>query len=549
MTAPLSNIISVSIALGIVSLSQTGFGTPLVAGYHTKNTDIVRTYSSITELEDDGFRSFEPIHRAATAIFAQQPTVTSIKVGRRQQEWTQVVDLTPATPSDGLIYKVTINDHDVSYTADSDDTLADVCTALAVAINAATDADDDAIVSGTSTGGIQTITNLTGVIGDDEMTPSRALTLTLSNHANWDATTAVVTGTNDAGDTITENFSIPDGGNAVLNGSKLFASVTQIVIPAQSGTSGTWKLGVRGRLSANGGSGTKVVVTATTAATMQEYSSLENLSFKDATSDPGIADDLSDIVAVDDDWYGLLLDSNSQAEVAAAAAWVEARRKIFAYHTADTKCGDSTSTTDVMAVLNAAGYVRTAGLMLTSLGIDWASAAWMGDRLPSEAGSDTWALKTLAGVTAANLGTSARSAVLTKKGNTYEVYGTSGNPAYTNKGTAAGGRFMDLTRGMDWFVTTIEERVFAFIVAASADKKLPYTDKSVERVKAEILAVCDEAVKRDFLAETPKTTCTAPLVKNVSTVDKAARKLPNVKVSGPLAGAIHTIEITGTLVL
>lgn len=97
---------------------------------------------------------------------------------------------------------------------------------------------------GASSGSVQTITSFNGTLGGTEFFPPRNVTLTLSNHANWDATTAVVTGTDANGATITENLSIPDGGNATVTGATAFRTVTQLVIPAQSGTSGTFTFGV-----------------------------------------------------------------------------------------------------------------------------------------------------------------------------------------------------------------------------------------------------------------------------------------------------------------
>lgn len=115
---------------------------------------------------------------------------------------------------------------------------------------AATDAaaaDVDAILAtgGASTAGVQTLTgaSLNGVIGTGTMFPPRNITFTFNSHADWDATTAVVTGKDADGATITEDFAIPNGGNATVTGTKLFASVSQIVIPAQTGTNGTFTVG------------------------------------------------------------------------------------------------------------------------------------------------------------------------------------------------------------------------------------------------------------------------------------------------------------------
>ena len=112
-------------------------------------------------------------------------------------------------------------------------------------------ADADAIIAtGASAATAQTISggSLDGAIGGDEMLQPRNLTLTLSNHANWDATTAVVTGEDEEGQVIQESFLIPDGGNATVTGVKHFAKVTSLYIPAQAGASGTFTLGTGSKL-------------------------------------------------------------------------------------------------------------------------------------------------------------------------------------------------------------------------------------------------------------------------------------------------------------
>lgn len=73
--------------------------------------------------------------------------------------------------------------------------------------------------------------------------PARNLVLVISNHADWDATTARVTGTTWDGRTISETFSIPNGGNVTRNGVQLFKTITSVYFPAQSGTGGTATLG------------------------------------------------------------------------------------------------------------------------------------------------------------------------------------------------------------------------------------------------------------------------------------------------------------------
>lgn len=109
----------------------------------------------------------------------------------------------------------------------------------------ASDADADAIILSTaSPSSNTTYTTLSGVVGGLEMQPPRKITLTLSNHANWDLTTAVLRGVNQNGQIVTENLAIPDGGNTTVTSTGYFMSVISLYIPAQSGTSGTFTLGV-----------------------------------------------------------------------------------------------------------------------------------------------------------------------------------------------------------------------------------------------------------------------------------------------------------------
>jgi hypothetical protein len=107
-------------------------------------------------------------------------------------------------------------------------------------------ADVDAFVTAiTSSTGVQSFTgtSLNGVQGTTVMYPERKVSLVFSNHADWDATTAVVTGELN-GVSKTENLSIPNGGNATVTSTGYFDKITGLSIPAQSGTGGTATFGV-----------------------------------------------------------------------------------------------------------------------------------------------------------------------------------------------------------------------------------------------------------------------------------------------------------------
>jgi hypothetical protein len=556
----LEDIVRVNISTASAAPTRAGFGTGLIAAcrvpWEVSNpTQRGRVYASTAGMIADGWRTSDPAYRAAATMFAQQPASRRVWVGKRALAFTQVVDLTPATPALGKVYVITIDGDVCTYTASGSDDLAAVCTAFASAINtAAADVDADAIVtSRASSASIQTLTgtDFNGVVGQGAMDPPRSPSLTLSNSTDWDATTAVFTGEDSAGNVISESLAIPNNGNTTVNGTKLFRKFTQIVIPAQTGAGGTFTVGKRARLAASGASGTKVVVTATDAGMVIPYASRsDTLALRDASADPGIATDLAAIKLAVPDWYGLLLDSNSEAEVEAAAAWAESNGKLFVPQSADTLCLDSASTTDVAADLQTANYGRTALWWHPDIGTltSWLGAGILGNRLPADPGSDTWAYKTVAGVASYVLTETQKTNLHAKNAGTYtEIAGID----VTEQGKVAGGEWIDVVRGIDWLRARLSERIFGLL---ANNAKVPYTDAGVDLVKGEVFAQLRDGVTVGLFSpgtpgdpDDPPPRVSAPLVKDVPLADRQARLLPDVEFFARLAGAIHAVEVTGTV--
>jgi len=132
----------------------------------------------------------------------------------------------------------------VAFTGRASGAEADKATTLTATAASAT-----ALIAsgGASSGSLQTIlaADMNGALGAGaELFPPRNVTLTLSSHADWDATTATVTGTDENGAAVTESLSIPNGGNATVTGTQMFRTITSLAIPAQSGTGGTFTFGV-----------------------------------------------------------------------------------------------------------------------------------------------------------------------------------------------------------------------------------------------------------------------------------------------------------------
>lgn len=108
-------------------------------------------------------------------------------------------------------------------------------------------ADADAILAGGASAASEqnlVAADFNGAVGATEMTPARSITLVLSSHTDWDATTATLTGVNHLGQTVSESLTIPDGGNTTVTSTGYYHSVTGLDIPAQTGTGGTFTVGI-----------------------------------------------------------------------------------------------------------------------------------------------------------------------------------------------------------------------------------------------------------------------------------------------------------------
>jgi hypothetical protein len=257
----------------------------------------------------------------------------------------------------------------------------------------------------------------------------------------------------------------------------------------------------------------------------------------------GMAADLAAIFAEDDEWYGLSVDVMSKAQALAAATFIEANKRIMVVDTADTNCTDNADATDVMSAMEAAAYARSGAIYMPTALLHYAGTAWLGSRLSSTPGSDTWKFKTLAtvavGLGAEKIKAGDVTSIRNKHGNWYTaVAGVN----ITQEGWTAAGEWFDTVRGLDWLESEMKAQVFDLFIN---NEKIPFTDPGVDQVEATMKGVLQAGVTAGLLAADPAPTVTAPLVSTVSAPNKAARHLPDVTFGATLAGAIHKLTIKG----
>lgn len=442
----LDSIVTVTITKETSSLTQTGFGTALIAGYHTVwvGPEFTRTYNAsdgLTAMVTDGFLATDPLVKAATAYLSSNPKVSEFKIGLLQTPPIYTARITPINITEGFVYDFDVLSH-----------------------------------AGVST-------NITYTV----LAGSSVLIITLALEGLIDAISGI-SATDD-----TTHVTITTDGVGEL------ASIVNTHRPADLLT--------------------------------------ENL-----TADAGMAADLTALAAVDDVWYGLLLSSNSPAEVLAAMAYVEARTKLFATNASDTECLDAGVTDDVISTAQDSAYVRSI-IGFSEDDFDYAGATMMGQQFPFQPGTQTWEYKTLAGVAVSDLTASELASINGKNGFTYTNVGGAN---VTRNVVTPGGEFPDVTHGIDELQARIQEAVFLVLLQ---NGKVPFTNAGIQQIVTPIQGVLDVRVDLGFLSADPAPLATGPALSSVSTADKTARRLPGVEFTGTLAGAVHTVVITGKVVV
>lgn len=280
-----------------------------------------------------------------------------------------------------------------------------------------------------------------------------------------------------------------------------------------------------------------VSLTPTVAGRKVHVYDLENCKVMEDTGDAGYNDELTALQLENDDWYFVITDSASETNVDLVATWTLAQKKLYFVSTESSFELDGTGA--LGADLKAAANDRVA-ILYAPVPHQFGAAAWAGLGAAQTPGSITWAFKTLAGITPKTLTATERSNLETDNENHYQ---TVAGLSITRQGKVASGEFIDIRHGLDALEADIKESVFALLANSP---KVPFTNKGLDSVANAIQGSLVRFEQSGLLVE-GSSVVTMPALSSISTLDKAARLLANVKFSATLAGAIHKITIVGTV--
>lgn len=538
----LDDVVTVTIVVQSSALTLPGFGVPLLLGpVHSNFAGRIRFYTSDQGLLDDGFTTSDAVHRMAVIIFSQNPRPTKIAVGRRIAAVAQVDTLRVAGSTDGD-FDVTINGQTATFTAASSTATA-IRDGLVTAINALSvllgESDVVAAPVGTidlsltaSTAGIQFSASLLAPVTGELVFLQNVDASGAGADGNYTVQIGVVPFTFAAvGNTATE---IRDGLITLIN--------------AATGTTGV--------TAAPTGTDIDLTSTAQFVLTLASPGSVMSSALR--TLNGGIPEDLSAISDENEDWYMLLLSDRDDQSILSAARSIETQRRTFLAQSSDAQIVDTpfdaVTPPDIASKLKALSFARTAVAFATNDTNDVA-AAWAGIQLPKTPASSTWKFKTLVGVLVDAFTATQLVNIKAKDANGYrEIAGRN----ITFEGTVAQGEFLDVIRGIDKLFQDIQANVFGTLLK---NDKIPFTNSGIQLIAADVRAALQTSLSAGLIAESrpnaltgeeesPAFTVAPPNVADIPAADRENRIIPAtnpIVFEGTLAGAIHAVNVSGTL--
>jgi hypothetical protein len=262
------------------------------------------------------------------------------------------------------------------------------------------------------------------------------------------------------------------------------------------------------------------------------------LQIKDVSADGSLAAQLTAAqAALGANFYGLLLDGYSEAENNLARTFADANEKLFLAASCDDEIvTDTTSPTDVATDFAASDR---SGVYFTRRMSGNQAAAHLAKMLGTTPGAESWAHKSLDGVTADILSDTEAANLLAKRGLSYT---SKLGVALTDSGRAGSGRPFDITHGADAQKLAIQTAV---LLVFANNGKVPFNDTGRQMIKSAISGVLAADQRNQFIE--PGWFVDVPEMSEISSADKSARLLRGVTYSALLTGAIESAEVAGTL--
>lgn len=539
----LDDHVNLSIVADSVSASRQGFG---VIGVLSHNCDDwgseegSRSYANASEVAAD-WETDTPEYLACAKIFSQSPRVPLVKILNAQlNKPTQKYTASVATVKSSYTYQLLVSgvgfdEETVEYESDSASTEAEIVSGMVDALNAVDDKNFTAALAAL-------------VIADDTFTAAASDICTNVAHGRQTGDGPVQL-TTSAADlplnllTATDYWFIRLTDDTFSFASSLANALAGIAVDIDDAGTGTHTYSDTGSTKDPSNSFT---ITGNAAGDWFSVKVINTVDFAIAQthSDADVDEDLAAIALLDTDWFYLMTLYNSEDYILTVGAWAQANEKqYYAASSATADLGTSTGTAGVGDKIRALAYKRVSVDYHPTPAL-FADGAVLGTIAARKIGSWTAKFKRRTGVTVVPLTTSQRANLVARQMNFYE---STKGLSLTSEGTTAGDgvyKFIDNVVNIDWLKDTIATNVFSMLNSLA---KVPYDDSGAALVEAQVQAGLSEGLGNGVLTNDTPPTVSVPKMADVSSSNRALRILPDVAFTCTLAGAIHKVQVTGTV--
>lgn len=208
---------------------------------------------------------------------------------------------------------------------------------------------------------------------------------------------------------------------------------------------------------------------------------------------------------------------------------------------------------DSISVLTERNNIREAYLIHNEAA-KYPEAAWAGLCLPFDIGQITWKWKCPSGVSASNFSLAELQAIREAKGQTFSKRN---GYIYSDEGITTGGEFIDVIMSRDYVKARLGEDLF---LMQMKNGKIPFDDSGAAIIESIIRARFKQCGQQGIIARAVSEedfkksdegeymySVNVPSRSEVPENDRAARNWKGIEFAFTIAGAVHAIEITGTI--
>ncbi len=273
--------------------------------------------------------------------------------------------------------------------------------------------------------------------------------------------------------------------------------------------------------------------------------------------DETAADMLAAIALEDDTWYYVTSEEKSVSFIEDLAAETEARFKLYRYTTSEEGSYAATLAGSLKTVQDNQ-YFRTMGEYHHLAEDTYPEVSALSEIAPYTTGRVTYHARIVAGIPAAlnaegkNLTSTQVSNMKKNNVNFYDKVQISGasfasNPSITYGGKVASGELTMNIVARDNLQVDLEAALTELLIRQK-EGRLAFDETSLNKIRGTVRTILNNYVDEgfhNFIMPNPQ--ITIPSVNNITAADKAANIFKQCSFKATLRGAIHMIEITGTL--